>query len=146
MKRIKSVKRIKRIKRKSSYIDEIGSGVDAVGVDGPQVGKDVEEKVWENVKFDDKRDEVGRAAKVAAIIYRKTAVGHPIERDDNPQGKMPANTGDEWIDIGNASFSDKRDEVGRAAKVNENQRIADIVKMHLGDDEEDLEEAQDEED
>jgi hypothetical protein len=50
-------------KSAASYLDSIGSGRDAVNVDGPQVGKDHQEEVAaaDNWK-DDQRDTIGRAA------------------------------------------------------------------------------------
>jgi len=71
----KAVEGAKPLEKDASYVGELTSGYDATtpGIDGPQKGKDHQEAVNEGGKtdggahHDDKRDEVGRAAKSAAM-------------------------------------------------------------------------------
>ena len=182
----------------SSYLDEIGSGFDAEGYDGPQLGKAETEEVSEKNWGADNRDAVGKAAFISKrrriarklrriaseleslntaqlnddykstieesqleedstediinliddvasgkapsgegsleledelediddldddleVVASKKQAKHPIEHDstvDDPTANMPSDTGDEWIDIGPATFTDNRDVVGKAA-------------------------------
>lgn len=85
------------------YSESIEDAVDQV--EDEATGKSVEEAQTEEKSSS--MDE--------AIIVEAT---HPIEHDsakDDPGANMSSQTGDdEWISIGPGSFSDKRDEVGKA--------------------------------
>jgi hypothetical protein len=61
----------------SSYLDTLGSGFDAKGVDGPQLGKAHEEEVAPKDNWrSDKRDAIGRAA----FIQKRKRIARKLRR------------------------------------------------------------------
>lgn len=111
-------------KKASSYLDEIGSGFDAVGYDQEQVGKSHEEEVAaENNWGNDQRDAVGRAASIASRKKRLAKKLMRISRELEALGKMEEayQTGveemlddddydgdeEEKAEIGDSGFDDK---------------------------------------
>ena len=91
----------------ASFIDDIGSGRDATtpGIDGEQIGKKHEERVNNDVKFNDKRDSVGRAAS-RYIVKADTKIGQEIIKKgtildmvevDNSLGRVAAGLRKDYI-------------------------------------------------
>ena len=104
----------------SSYLDSIGSGFDAVGYDGPQLGKAETEEVSEKNWGADQRDAIGRAA---SISIKKRRIARKLRRIAAELEQMNAEMDKEYQDVVEDELQDEIDNLDEELQEEENLEV-----------------------